>query len=162
MKKMTKQIGSPHRQPIIQAREKAREEVLAKADEIFERYIHGESMKAIFASMRFPLPDSVVRTILMTAPETMERYQNANVMRSHYLVESAVEFGMQAAAIGDSAGLRVAVDTAFKMASKLNQAQYGDANKVELTGKDGGPVKLLALSDEDLMKIAAQGKGEQA
>lgn len=149
--------GPLHKKPLVEAREKARAEVLSKADEIFERYVHGESMKAICDSYKFALPSHAVRYCLMNSHETAEQYQSAHIMRSHYLVEKAVELGMEAAAIGDAAGLRVAVDTAFKMAAKLNQGQYGDANKVELTGKDGGPIKLLAMTDEDLMKIAAQG-----
>jgi hypothetical protein len=44
----------------------------------------------------------------------------------------------------------------------LHAAAYGDKSKLELTGANGGPVKLLAMTDEELMKIAAQAVKEQA
>ena len=74
-------------------------------------------------------------------------------------MEEAVEYGRQAAQIGDSSGLKVAIDTNMKVASKLNAA-YSDNATVEHTGKGGGPIKLLALTDEELLKIAAQGMQE--
>ena len=54
------------------------------------------------------------------------------------------------------------IDTNLKVASKLHAAEYGDKTKVELTGKNGGPVQLLAMTDEELLKIAAQGAKESA
>jgi len=138
-----------------------RAKVLAVADEVFDRYVLGESLHLIAESLPFKIAAWKLRQILIDSEETREIYANANILRSHNLVDQALDFGRQAAAQGDAAGLKVAIDTNLKVAGKINSF-YGDKSKVELTGDGGGPVKLLALTDEELLKIAAQGVKEQA
>ena len=134
-----------------------RAKVIAMSDEIFDRYVSGESMRQISKTLPFKCPAWKLREILMNSQETAETYATSAAHRAHHLVETALEFGTQAAAIGDASGLRAAIDVNLKVASKLHAAEYGDSKKVELTGAGGGPVKLMALTDEELLRIAAQG-----
>jgi len=143
----------------LQAKRAAEAELKAKvlevADDVFDRYVWGESFQAIADTLPFKVPGWKLRQILMESEETRETYANANILRSHNLIEAALDYGRQAAAIGDASGLKAAIDTNLKIAAKLNAA-YNDKASLELTGAGGGPVKLLAMTDEDLMKIAAQ------
>jgi hypothetical protein len=66
------------------------------------------------------------------------------IERAHNLVDAALDYGRSAAAIGDSSGLKVAIDVNLKVAAKLNAAAYGDKSKVELTGANGGPLEMKA------------------
>jgi hypothetical protein len=165
---MTKQQNKPvgkalHLDPKRQAENELKRQVLEVADEVFDRYAWGESFQQIADTLKFQIQGWKLRSILMTAEETADRYATVGIERAHNLVDAALDYARKAAAIGDAAGLRVAVDTNLKVAAKLNAADYGDSKKVELTGANGGPVKLLAMTDEELMKIAAQAlKEEQA
>lgn len=136
-----------------------RAQVLEIAQDIFDRYVWGESFKDIAASLPFKIPGWRLRHILLESDETREMYTNAAVLRSHNLIEEALDYGRQAAAIGDSSGLKVAIDTNIKVAAKLNPA-YNDKATIEHTGQGGGPIKLLALTDEQLLAIAAKGAQE--
>lgn len=133
-----------------------RAKVLEVADDVFDRYVFGESFQSIADSLPFKVPGWKLRQILMEDVATSETYANANILRSHNLIDATLDYGRQAAALGDSAGLKVAIDTNMKVAAKINAA-YSDKSKVELTGESGGPIKLLALTDEQLLRIAAQG-----
>lgn len=158
MTKEKKNIGTAlHKVPERTAAEQLRADVLAVADTVFDRYVWGESFQAIADTLPFKIQGWRLRQILMDSKETSERYATVGIERAHNLVDAALDYGRQAAAIGDASGLKVAIDTNLKVAAKLNAADYGDKSKVELTGENGGPVKLLAMTDEELMKIAAQG-----
>ena len=151
-----------HRLPEREAAAELKANVLAIADEVFDRYVWGESFQSIADSLPFKIPGWKLRQILMDSEETRDHYSMCGIERAHNLVDAALDYGRSAAQIGDSPGLKVAIDVNLKVASKLNAAAYGDKSKVELTGKDGGPVKLLAMTDEELLKIAAQAAKEQA
>lgn len=133
-----------------------RARVLLVADEVFERYVEGESFAAIARSLDFTVTPMQLRDILMTSDETHHSYRVANEHRSHHLIEQALDYSRDAAMSGEVSGLKVAIDTNIKIAGKLNPA-YNDKSAVELTGKDGGPLKVLALTDEQLLEIAARG-----
>jgi hypothetical protein len=150
-----------HKVPERTAAEQLKADVLACADEVFDRYVWGESFQAIADSLPFEIQGWKLRQILMDSKETHERYATVGIERAHNLVDAALDYGRRAAAIGDASGLKVAIDTNLKVAAKLNAVDYGDKSKVELTGENGGPVKLLAMTDEELMKIAAQGLKEE-
>ena len=151
-----------HKLPQRTAAEQLKAEVLSVADEVFDRYVLGESFQAIAQSLPCNIPGWKLRQILMDSTETQEQYAMAGIERAHNLVDSALEYGCKAALLGDAAGLRAAIDTNLKVAAKLHASAYGDKSKVELTGANGGPVKLLAMTDEELLKIAAQAVKEQA
>lgn len=142
------------------AAEELRANVIGASDEVFDRYVWGESFQSIADSLPFKVTGWRLRQILMESDETRETYANANILRSHNLVESALDFGRAAATLGTESGYKVAIDTQLKIAARLNSV-YSDKSKLELTGDGGGPVKLLALTDEELIKIAAQGVKEQ-
>ena len=136
-------------------------QVLEVAEHVFDRYVSNESFAEIAKSLPFEIAGWKLRQILMESEETAEQYAMAGIERAHFLVDQALEHGKSAAAIGDSSGLKTAIDVNLKVAAKLNAADYGDKTKVEHTGQGGGPIKLLALTDEELLKIAAQGVKEQ-
>lgn len=162
MTKKQKNIGTAlHLDPKRQAEAELKRKVLEVADEVFDRYAWGESFQQIADTLKFQIQGWKLRNILMSADETADRYATVGIERAHNLVDAALDYARKAAAIGDAAGLRVAVDTNLKVAAKLNSRDYGDSKKVELTGEGGGPVKLLAMTDEELMKIAAQGLKEE-
>lgn len=149
-----------HRIPERSAAQKLRDDVLDIAEEVFDRYVYGESFQAIADSLPFKIAGWRLREILMESEETRETYARASTLRSHNLVDAAVEFGYKAAKVGDAAGLRVAVDTCLKVAGKLNAA-YNDKASLELTGKDGGPVKVeadLSLTAEQAYERLIKGE----
>ena len=131
----------------VEAKRKAdaalKAQVLIIADEVFDRYVYGESFQAIADTLPFNVPGWKLRQILMESEETRETYANANILRSHNLVESALDFGRAAAAQGDAAGYKVAIDTNLKVAAKLNAA-YNDKASLELTGRNGGALEIKA------------------
>lgn len=122
---------------------KLKAQVLEVSEEVFDRYVWGESFQAIADTLPFKVSGWKLRQILMESEETEETYANANILRSHNLIEAALDYGRTAAAIGDAAGLRVAVDTNLKIAAKLNAA-YNDKATVEHTGKNGGAIEIMA------------------
>lgn len=142
---------------LLEHRNELKRQVMERKDEIFERYIAGESMQRIAESLPFKIAGWRLRDILLNDEETRETYGNVQIHRSHNLIEVSVDYARDAAMLGDSSGLKVAIDTNMKIAAKINARDYGDKSKLELTGENGGPVKMVALTDEQLMNIAAQG-----
>lgn len=132
-----------HTQPQRDAAAQLKAQVLLVADEVFDRYVWGESFQAIADTLPFKVQGWKLRQILMESDETRETYVNANILRSHSLVEAALDYGRSAAAQGDAAGLKVAIDTNLKVAAKLNAA-YNDKASLELTGKNGGALEIKA------------------
>lgn len=161
IKRNPKDSYALHKQPERTAAEQLKAEILFVADEVFDRYVSGESFHSIATSLPFHVQGWKLRQVLMDGQETADRYAMAGIERSHFLVDQALDHAKSAAALGDASGLKAAIDTNLKVAAKLNSA-YSDKSKVELTGNDGGPVKLLAMTDEELMKIAVQAVKEQA
>lgn len=143
-----------------QAEAELRASIVSMADEIFDRYVWGESFSGIAESLPFAVPGWKLRQVLMESEQTRETYANANILRAHNLVEASLDYGRMAAALGTESGLRVAIETNLKVAARLNAADYGDKARIEHTGAGGGPVKLLAMTDEELLRIAAQGAAE--
>lgn len=150
-----------HTQPKRAADAELRAQVLGAADQVFDRYVAGESFEAIARTLPLQVSGWKLRETLMSMDETREVYANANILRSHYLMEAALDYSREAAALGDAAGLRTAIDTSLKVAAKLNSC-YSDKATIEHTGQGGGPIKLLALTDEQLQAIAAQGMKDAA
>jgi hypothetical protein len=161
-KKFVPEVAALHRKPERDAAAELKRQVLEVADEVFDRYVWGESFQAIADSLPFKIPGWKLRQILCDSEQTRDQYTMIGIERAHNLVDAALDYGRTAAAIGTESGLKAAIDVNLKVASKLHAAAYGDKSKVELTGKDGGPVKLLAMTDEELLKIASQAAKEQA
>lgn len=116
-------------------------QVMEVADEVFDRYVAGESFQAISQTLAFPVPGWKLRVILMESEETRTTYENANILRSHNLVEGALDLAADAAKEGD---YKVAIDTRLKVAAKLNAMDYGDRSKVEHTGAGGKAIEIKA------------------
>ena len=133
-----------HLEPKRQADEIIKRQVLAIADEVFDRYVWGESFQSIADTLMFKISGWKLRDILMNHPDTAPTYTNIGIHRAHNLVDASIDYGRRAAAIGDPAGLRTAIDTNLKVAAKLHAAEYGDRTKMELTGKDGKPLEIKA------------------
>jgi hypothetical protein len=111
---------------------------------MFDRYIRGERFYDLAAELVPGVPLPRVRYLISVNDDLQEAWAAATLERSHYMIEENLTHAKMAAAVGDPAGYRVAIDTHFKMAAKLNAATYGDTSKVELTGKDGGAVEIKA------------------
>jgi hypothetical protein len=146
---MTKQkdnrLGTAlHKLPQRTAAEQIKADVLAVADEVFDRYVWGESLQVIADSLPFKVQGWKLRQILCDSEETREQYAMAGIERAHNLVDAALDYGREAAALGDAAGLRLAVDVNLKVASKLHAAAYGDKSKVEHTGANGKAIEIKA------------------
>jgi hypothetical protein len=137
--------------------------IVAVCEDFFKRFAAGEALSSIARSLVPQIPDWRVRSLIMRNRDLADRYDSALLERAHGLVESAVEYGRRSADIGDSAALKVAIDVNLKVASKIAPNVYGDKTNVELTGKNGAPVKIMTMTDEQLLEIAAQnakGRGE--
>ena len=139
-----------------------REAILVRKDEMLELYMAGYGFRSIVDSLGINESPNFVRLVLSSDPSTRREYIEAHISRAHTLVEEAVDTARMGKALGDAAGLRVAADTMLKVASKIAPTQYGDKASLELTGKDGGPVKMIAsnMTDEQLAEIAARGATE--
>lgn len=119
-------------------------QVLEVAEHVFDEYVFGKSFQQIADELDFKIQGWKLRQILMDSEETSEQYSMAGIERAHNLVDASIDYARKAAAIGDSAGLKVAIDTNLKVASKLHAAEYGDKTKIEHTGKGGGAIEILA------------------
>ena len=133
-----------HLQPARDASAKLRADVIEMADDVFDRYVWGESFQAIAESLPFKIPAWKLRQILMMSEDTRDRYSMSGIERAHNLVDAALDYGRTAAALGDAAGLRLAVDVNLKVAGKLHAAAYGDKTKIEHTGANGGGIEIKA------------------
>lgn len=129
-----------------------------KVDTLLEMYIDGMSFKQIVEQLQINASPASVRNYLFQ--QHGEAYDRAIVERAHEMVDRNAEDAARASANGDSSGLKTAIETRFKLAAMYAPDQYGEKRRVELTGKDGGAIRLEALSDEALLKIAAQGAAE--
>lgn len=153
--------GPLHNKPKRDAAALLRAQVLDVADAVFDRYVDGESYVEIAKGLPFQIQPWKLRDILHNSDETKDRFKNASLFRAHALVEAAIDYGKLAAANGDSAGLRAAIDVNLKVASKMAPAEYGDTKKVELTGKDGGALEVkadLTLTAEQAYERLIKGK----
>jgi hypothetical protein len=147
----------PVPRPLKLNKEQLKAKTLAVADDVFARYIMGESFETIASTLKFPITGSQLRVLLKTMPETADTFSTLREERAHRLFDLSVEMSLQAGNTGDLAGLKIAIDTNLKIASKLNAGHYGDKSSVELTGKDGGAIKIHQMTDEQLLEIASQG-----
>lgn len=161
-KQKDKRLGTAlHKLPERTAAEQLKAEVLFVADEVFDRYVWGESFQAIADSLPFKIAGWKLRQILMDSDETSEQYAMAGIERAHNLVDAALDYGRQAAAIGDASGLKAAIDTNLKVAAKLHASAYGDKTKVEHTGANGKAIEIkadLSLTAEQAYERLIKGE----
>ena len=140
---------------------KLKAQVMEVAEHVFDEYVFGKSFQQIADELSFKIQGWKLRQILMDSEETREQYSMAAIERAHNLVDASIDYARKAAAIGDAAGLRVAIDTNLKVASKLHAAEYGDKSKLELTGKDGKALEIkadLSLTAEQAYERLIKGE----
>jgi hypothetical protein len=161
-KKKDNRLGTAlHKLPERTAAEQLKADVLSVADDVFDRYVWGESFQMIADSMPFKVAGWKLRQILMDSDETCEQYSMAGIERAHNLVDAALDYGRTAAALGDAAGLRAAIDTNLKVAAKLHASAYGDKTKVEHTGANGKAIEIkadLSLTAEQAYERLIKGE----
>lgn len=157
-----KRLGTAlHKLPERTAAEQLKADVLAVADDVFDRYVWGESFQAIADSLPFKVAGWKLRQILMDSEETKDQYAMSGIERAHNLVDAALDYGRTAAALGDAAGLRAAIDTNLKVAAKLHASAYGDKSKIEHTGANGKAIEIkadLSLTAEQAYERLIKGE----
>lgn len=122
-------------------------------DAALELYAHGHSFQQIVEQLKLPVTSMQLRTHLREVH--VAAYEQALVHRAHEMIERNAEDAARASANGDSSGLKTAIETRFKLAAMYAPEEYGERKRIELTGADGGPMKVEGMSDEALAKIAA-------
>lgn len=127
-------------------------------EQALQLFAEGLSMAAIAQQLGLPLTSVQLRSYLKW--HHTKSYEQALINRAHEMIERNAEDAARASSNGDSSGLRTAIETRFKLAALYAPDDYGDRKRVELTGKDGGAIKLEALSDDALARIATQGAAE--
>lgn len=150
-----------HRLPERTAAQQLKADVLSVAEDVFDRYVWGESFQSIADTLPFKIAGWKLRQILMDSEETRDQYAMAGIERAHNLVDAALDYGRQAAAIGTESGLKAAIDVNLKVASKLNAAAYGDKTKVEHTGANGKAIEIkadLSLTAEQAYERLIKGE----
>lgn len=160
-KKFVPEVAALHRKPERDAAEELRQQVLEVADEVFDRYVWGESFQEIADSLPFHVAGWKLRQILMDSEETSDQYAMSGIERAHNLVDAALQYGRRAAAIGTESGLKAAIDVNLKVASKLHAAAYGDKTKVEHTGANGKAIEIkadLSLTAEQAYERLIKGE----
>lgn len=83
--------------------------------------------------------------------ELADHYARARDALLDYQAEELEDIGERAAAAGNAvevAGLRLLSDNRKWLLSKLGHRKYGDKVLTELTGPNGGPVQVEAISIE--------------
>lgn len=116
----------------------------ALADRICERLAAGETLRAVCRDDGMPTPQTVLR---WTGKTTAFAEQYARARESGYAL-MADQLTEIADNDGDPARDRLRVDTRKWLLSKALPKVYGD--KVEHTGKDGGPIQFTRIELVDL------------
>lgn len=136
-------VVAPHIEAKRRANAALKAQVLDVAEEVFDLYVAGQTFAEIAAKLDFEVEPWKLRQILCESEETADHYSQLEIIRSHNLVDETIRLAREAAALGDAAGLRTAIDTHLKVAGKLNSA-YNDKASVEHTGKNGGAIEIVA------------------
>jgi len=114
------------------------------ADRICERLAAGETLRAICRDDDMPSPQAVLRWIPKNEGFS-EQYARAREAGYALMADQLTEIADND---GDPARDRLRVDTRKWLLSKALPKIYGD--KVEHTGKDGGPIQFTRIELVDL------------
>jgi hypothetical protein len=132
---------------------KAKAALADRWDHVFSLWAQCLSFRQIVESLKLDGETAAsLRSKIASDPDLIARMKPYGQFRAHALSEQAIEWGFEAAAIGDASGLKVAIDMAMKTAARVLLEVYGDTKKVELTGRAGGAVQVkadLTLSPSD-------------
>lgn len=142
------------------------------AEQICERLAKGESLSAICRDDGMPDRDTVNRWVVHNHHGFTELYNNARNLGLDTMADGILDIADDGtndymdSKDPDNPGYkfnkenfgrsRLRVDTRKWYLSKMAPKRYGESNRVELTGKDGGPIETKNLSDtERAARIAA-------
>ncbi len=126
---------------------------------IFERVAAGASFKVIAGEItqkaKWPVDGSRLRRAILEHDDLQKRYLVALQDRAHAMVEHAGDMVLFAAQAGDfDKSGKLALALAEKVAPNL----YGAKRTVEITGKDGGPIKSeVVQTPEDAYRAMLNG-----
>ena len=118
--------------------------VIAHIDRIATLWAAGHTFDGIVAALKLPATGNQLRKVVFDNPDLVIRLDEYHEMRAQSLVEHAAELAYAAAATGEPAGYRIAIDTMMKLSAKLDPGAWGDGKKVEVTGAGGDPVAAKA------------------
>lgn len=138
----------------------------ALADNICERLVEGESLRAICRDKGMPSAGTVCRWLGVN-DEFREQYTRARVMQAEMLADETVDIadnstndymkrkgkdGQEHIQLnGENVQRsRLRVDARKWYASKLAPKKYGDKSSVEVTGADGKEIEFRNKSDDEL------------
>jgi len=114
------------------------------ADEIVRRMIEGESLTDICRDERLP-PRVTIYAWFDRFPEFYQRCARAREALADYLVDE-IENLARDTTEENVQSMKVKISTKQWRAMKLAPRFYGDKAQVELTGANGGPVQVQALT----------------
>lgn len=124
---------------------KAKAALADRWDQVFALWAQCRSFRQIVEELGMQHETAAsLRAKIASDPALIARMKPYGQFRAHALSEQAVEWGFEAAAIGDASGLKVAIDMAMKTAARVLPEVYGDTKKVELANPKGETFRLKA------------------
>lgn len=125
----------------------------ALADEICRRMINGESLVQICKSENLPDRSTVYRW-MDEHPEFATRCARAREGLADYLVDDIADLARQTTEENYNS-MKVKIATAQWRAMKMAPRIYGDRTRTEVTGADGGAVKVEQTTVVDSRNLDA-------
>jgi len=114
------------------------------ADEIVQRMIEGESLTAICKDERMP-PRVTVYAWFDKHPDFYARCARAREALADYLVDEIDEIA-KSATKDNIEQVKIRVSTKQWRAMKMAPRMYGDRTRTEVTGDNGGPIQMQAIT----------------
>lgn len=123
--------------------------MLPNLKEVLESISDGASLSDIARLYGYSVP--AVRTWLRKDPERAKLYDDARMDQAHSIVDQLIEIADTAdsSVAADVAKAKLRVETRKWLASRLLPRVYGERMMTEITGRDGGPVRLDLKSMDD-------------
>lgn len=128
------------------------------ADLICERLANGESLRAICCDVEMPAQSTVFKW-LSEQPAFSKQYASAREAQADFMADEILQIaddGLNDTYIDDDgkqrtdqdviARSRLRVDARKWLASKMAPKKYGDKLTQEVTGANGGPVEITAIT----------------
>ena len=123
------------------------------ADEICERLASGKGLAEICRDPVMPSEATVYRWLDQHEVFTAQ-YAKARLLQADHFGDEILEIADEGS-LEDTQRARLRVDARKWLMSKLAPKKYGDRVAQELSGPDGGPIPIAAVSDMDRAKALA-------
>ena len=117
----------------------------ATADEICERLASGKGLAEICRDPVMPSEATVYRWLDQHEAFTAQ-YAKARLLQADHFGDEILEIADEGS-LEDTQRARLRVDARKWLMSKLAPKKYGDRVAQELSGPDGGPIAIAAVSD---------------